>query len=212
MVTRVATLAEAAANIRRFADEIADSLEMQSRLSLVHDWYALGLAPGQWAFGPSKFVGRKDNTITNYLKTAGEGPIGSEEALAPLSAGVESGTRFERELIEALEEFLARFGSRPRSKCTIRVILENEAAAALMPRPNNDQALRARISSDPRICGGRPCIKGTRMRVADIVEAIAEGVTKEQLLADFDYLTADDVAAALRYAARATDHRVVRSA
>jgi len=69
-----------------------------------------------------------------------------------------------------------------------------------------------RITSDPDICGGRPCIKGTRMRVADIVEAIAHGVTQQQLLADFDYLTADDIAAALLYAARATEHRVVRSA
>jgi len=69
----------------------------------------------------------------------------------------------------------------------------------------------SRITSDPEICGGRPCIKGTRMRVADIVEAIAHGATPEELLADFDYLTADDIAAALLYASRATDHRVVRT-
>ena len=71
--------------------------------------------------------------------------------------------------------------------------------------------LLSRITSDPEICGGRPCIKGTRMRVADIVEAIAHGATQEELLADFDYLTADDIAAALLYASRATDHRVVRT-
>jgi uncharacterized protein (DUF433 family) len=69
-----------------------------------------------------------------------------------------------------------------------------------------------RITSDPSICGGLPCIKGTRMRVADIVEALAHGASQQQLLADFDYLTADDIAAALLYAARATEHRVVRSA
>ena len=69
-----------------------------------------------------------------------------------------------------------------------------------------------RITSDPDICGGRPCIKGTRMRVSDIVEALAHGATQQQLLADFDYLTADDIAAALLYAARATEHRVVRTA
>jgi uncharacterized protein (DUF433 family) len=72
--------------------------------------------------------------------------------------------------------------------------------------------LLSRISSDPEICGGRPCIRGTRMRVADIVEALAKGATRQQLLADFDYLIDDDIAAALLYAARATDHRIIRSA
>jgi uncharacterized protein (DUF433 family) len=76
--------------------------------------------------------------------------------------------------------------------------------------PSNE--LLSRISSDPAICGGRPCIKGTRMRVADVVEAIAHGATKEELLQDFDYLTEQDIAAALLYAARATDHRVVCTA
>ncbi len=72
--------------------------------------------------------------------------------------------------------------------------------------------LLKRISSDPAICGGRPCIKGTRMRVADIIEALAHGASQQQLLTDFDYLTAEDIAAALLYAARATEHRVVRTA
>jgi uncharacterized protein (DUF433 family) len=76
----------------------------------------------------------------------------------------------------------------------------------------NVNLLLDRISSDPEICGGRPCIKGTRMRVADIVEALAHGATQQQLLADFDYLTAEDIAAALLYAARATEHRIVRTA
>jgi len=80
----------------------------------------------------------------------------------------------------------------------------------MAPMDNGD--LLDRITSDPDICGGRPCIKGTRIRVADIVEALAHGATQQQLLADFDYLTADDIAAALLYAARATEHRVVRTA
>ena len=212
MVTRVSNVGQAAANIRRFTEEIQTSAEMQSRLSLVHDWYALRLGLDRWAFGPSKFVGRKDNTIKKYLETAGEGPIGSEKALAPLSIALESGTRLERELIGALEEFLARFGSRPRSECKIRIVSEGEPEVTLAPGRNGDHALLARISSDPRICGGRPCIKGTRMRVVDIVEALAHGATKEQLLNDFDYLSSEDIAAALLYSARASDHRVVQTA
>jgi len=76
----------------------------------------------------------------------------------------------------------------------------------------NTNDLLNRISSDPAICGGQPCIKGTRMRVTDIVEAIAHGTSQKELLSDFDYLTADDIAAALLYAARATEHRIVRTA
>jgi uncharacterized protein (DUF433 family) len=76
----------------------------------------------------------------------------------------------------------------------------------------NTSDLLNRISSDPAICGGRPCIKGTRMRVADIVEALAHGTSQHELLADFDYLRAEDIAAALLYAARATEHRIVRTA
>jgi uncharacterized protein (DUF433 family) len=76
----------------------------------------------------------------------------------------------------------------------------------------NENDLLDRITSDPDICGGRPCIQGTRMRVADIVEALAHGATQQELLADFDYLTAEDIAAALLYAARATEHRIVRTA
>lgn len=76
----------------------------------------------------------------------------------------------------------------------------------------NENDLLNRVTSDPNICGGRPSIKGTRMRVADIVEALAHGATQQELLADFDYLTAEDIAAALLYAARATEHRIVRTA
>jgi uncharacterized protein (DUF433 family) len=71
--------------------------------------------------------------------------------------------------------------------------------------------LLSRISSDSAICGGRPCIKGTRMRVADIVEAMAHGANRQELLADFDYLTEEDIAPALLYAARATEHQIVRT-
>ena len=72
--------------------------------------------------------------------------------------------------------------------------------------------LFARISADPAVCGGRPCIKGTRMRVSDLVAMLAEGASQAEILADFPYLAAEDIAAALAYAAQATDHRVIRSA
>lgn len=67
--------------------------------------------------------------------------------------------------------------------------------------------LSARISVDPGICGGKPCIKGTRMRVSDIIDMMAHSVTRAEILKDFPYLEDADLSAALSYAARAADCR-----
>jgi uncharacterized protein (DUF433 family) len=69
-----------------------------------------------------------------------------------------------------------------------------------------------RIATDPAICGGRPTIKGTRIRVSDIVEMLADGATQEGILADFDELAPADIKAAMLYAARRIDHPVLRVA
>jgi uncharacterized protein (DUF433 family) len=204
---------DAAFNIRRFNEEIAGSAEMQSRLGQVHDWYALQIRGG-WVFGPSKFVGYRENTFKKYLETYRTNGNGgeTEQALEPLSTKVDPGSRTGRELTAALKAFLDRWGRKPRRGSTIRLVVESEADIRIAPQRNIDEAILRRISSDPSICGGRPCIKGTRMRVVDIVEALAHGATQDELMRDFDYLTAEDIAAALLYSARATDHRVVQIA
>ncbi len=214
MKKRVSSREQVASNIRRFADEIAGSAEMQSRLSQVHNWYALRLASGTWAFGPSKFVGYRDNSIKKYLESYRTNANGgeTEQALSSFSIEVESGSRLERELTSTLEEFLDRWDRKPRRGSQIRLVSEREPDIAIMRTRKTGDTLLDRISSDPAICGGRPCIKGTRMRVIDIVEAIAHGATQEELLRDFDYLTAEDIAAALLYAAHASNHRVVQTA
>jgi uncharacterized protein (DUF433 family) len=66
-----------------------------------------------------------------------------------------------------------------------------------------------RIAVDPAVCGGRPTIAGTRMRVTDILEALASGATEAELVADFPYVTLEDIRACLAYAAAAADHPVV---
>ncbi len=63
----------------------------------------------------------------------------------------------------------------------------------------------ARITFNPAQCGGRPCIRGMRIRVSDILEMLAEGVSVETILADFPDLEREDIAAALRFAARRID-------
>ena len=69
-----------------------------------------------------------------------------------------------------------------------------------------------RITIDPEVCGGRPIVAGTRMRVADVLDALASPVSVEELLADFPYLAREDVQACLAYGARAVDHAVVQAA
>jgi uncharacterized protein (DUF433 family) len=209
----VSSFEQVAKNIGAFADEVAKSPALQSRLGHVHVWYALRVEGGNWTFGPSKFVGYSNNTAREYLRTYKEQADGgeTEQVLSTLSAPVDPASARGRELAAALETFLSQWGRRARRDHRIRVVAE-QAEPAIIQRRTSDDALLARISSDPRICGGRPCIRGTRMRVVDIVEAIASGATAEELLRDFDYLSADDIAAALLYVARLADHRVVQTA
>ena len=63
--------------------------------------------------------------------------------------------------------------------------------------------LLSRITIDPQQCGGRPCLRGTRMRVQDILDMLAGGASAEEILADFPYLESDDIRASIAYAAAA---------
>ena len=72
--------------------------------------------------------------------------------------------------------------------------------------------LLERITMDAGKCGGRPCIRGLRIRVTDILGMLAEGVSHEEILKDYPYLEPDDIKAALAYAARQSDHAVLHSA
>jgi uncharacterized protein (DUF433 family) len=69
-----------------------------------------------------------------------------------------------------------------------------------------------RITVDPQICAGRPTIRGLRIRVKDILELLASGATRDEILEDYPLLEAADIAAALEFAARQSDHVVLRVA
>jgi uncharacterized protein (DUF433 family) len=69
-----------------------------------------------------------------------------------------------------------------------------------------------RITVDPNVCGGRPCIRGMRIRVSDILDMLAAGVSQEEILEDYPYLEGADLTAALTFAARQTDHLILRVA
>ena len=70
----------------------------------------------------------------------------------------------------------------------------------------------SRITIDDAQCGGRPCIRGMRIRVTDILELLSAGAGFEEILEDYPYLEREDILAAIEYAARQTDHPVLRSA
>lgn len=70
-------------------------------------------------------------------------------------------------------------------------------------------ALLQRIAIDPQVCGGKPCIKGTRIWVSLILDFLSDGMTEAELLAEYPQLTHEDVLAAIAYGAEAARERMV---
>jgi uncharacterized protein (DUF433 family) len=68
-----------------------------------------------------------------------------------------------------------------------------------------EAALLPRITSEPGKCGGRPCIRGMRIRVSDILSLLAAGASHEEILSDFPSLVEEDIRAALSFAATVVD-------
>lgn len=66
-----------------------------------------------------------------------------------------------------------------------------------------------RITINSEQCGGRPCIRGMRIRVVDVLDLLAAGLTTQQILEELPDLEMDDIKAAIRYAARRLDHPVM---
>ena len=75
---------------------------------------------------------------------------------------------------------------------------------------NNDRLKRITIESGK--CGGRPCIRGMRIKVSDILSLLSAGASIEEILKDYPYLEKEDIMAATEYAAHQTDHPVLLSA
>ena len=69
---------------------------------------------------------------------------------------------------------------------------------------------RITIASD--LMGGRPCIRGLRIRVKDVLDLLAAGASRDEILREYPYLEAPDITATLEYAAAQSDHPVLRVA
>ena len=69
-----------------------------------------------------------------------------------------------------------------------------------------------RITTNAEQCGGRPCIRGLRVRVKDILDLLAAGASREEILADLPYLESEDITAALEFASKQSDHPILHVA
>ncbi len=77
---------------------------------------------------------------------------------------------------------------------------------------NDKVSMLKRITIEPGKCGGRPCLRGTRMRMVDVLELLSAGADHAEILRDYPTLEVEDIFACLEYAARQTDHVVLQSA
>jgi len=69
--------------------------------------------------------------------------------------------------------------------------------------------LADRITVDPQQCGGRPCVRGMRIRVTDVLDLLANGLAPEEVLDELPDLQIEDIRACLRFASSRLDHPVV---
>ena len=67
-----------------------------------------------------------------------------------------------------------------------------------------------RITVEEGKCGGRPCIRGQRIRITDILELLANGASHDEILSDYTFLEPEDIFAAIEYAANQADHTVLQ--
>ncbi|MFN0302052.1 MAG: DUF433 domain-containing protein [Burkholderiales bacterium] len=73
-------------------------------------------------------------------------------------------------------------------------------------------SLLDRITIEPGKCGGRPCIRGLRVRVTDILGLLGAGASHQEILDDYPFLEESDILAALEYAAAQTNHAILITA
>jgi uncharacterized protein (DUF433 family) len=66
-----------------------------------------------------------------------------------------------------------------------------------------------RVTVDPAQCGGRPCVRGLRIRVTDVLDLLAAGLTPEEVVGELPDLEREDIAACLRFASRRLDHPII---
>ena len=77
------------------------------------------------------------------------------------------------------------------------------------PSTDRPPRLLERVTVNPEQCGGRPCLRGMRIRVSDVLELLAAGLSRDEVLAELPDLEPEDISAALLFASRRLDHPVL---
>lgn len=205
----VTAVAQVEANIREYRNECRRNPTFLSRAAYARAWYAIkDEDTGNWLFGPSKFIGYENNTSKNYLATSNVSADGreTEPRLQQWFDLVDEGSTLGRELHAALAAYL---GDEVGPNRLARISVRKDVS---LSQPRRQCFDFTRISARPDICGGRPCVRDTRVRVSDILDMLANGASETEILADYPYLEAADISTCLAYAARAADHVVLRAA
>lgn len=200
-------------NIERYQSDVRVP-GMSERLRKHRAWYAVR-HDDDWLFGPSKFIGYANIDSANYLASYNRKDGGETEGvLTTWFKRLDLESKLGRDLEAGLLRFLSLYGKVPRRDFRVSVLkddLGSEMGTGDVDSTRSDDLL-ARIDIDPEICSGRPRIRGTRVRVSDILGMLAEGVSWDEIVTDFPYLAREDIAAAVAYAARAVDHRILKAA
>lgn len=208
--TLIDSLDKAIENIIRYRTEVDREPLLARRMTRPRAWYAVKSDDGEWLFGPSKFIGYARSSAKAYLsKASSVEHRGREAVLKEWFKVVRPETPLGVELAGALRNFLNSHGhSGPRRDAWICVQKQPFARG----KGTVGLWVQNRIHVDPAICGGRPHIRGTRVRVSDVLDLLANGALPSDILADYPYLTEADLRAALAYGAAATEHRVILAA
>ena len=202
---------QAIANILRYRAELDSArrgADLRKLMSRVHAWYAARPDGGQWHFAPSKFVGYSNNSAETYFreKQVRDGRQ-TERILRRWFHTIDPGTHQADLLNRELRSFLSDYGH-PAPRKGARISIPAEIFDRIADAPESS----GRVGIDPAVCAGRPHIRGTRVRVSDILQLLASGATAAEILDDYPYLEEADLSAALAYGATAIDHRVVVAA
>jgi uncharacterized protein (DUF433 family) len=104
--------------------------------------------------------------------------------------------------------------AKPGPEATGKLPVETRLVCRLVQQYSSAMNLELlkRITIEPGKCGGRPCIRGMRMRVTDVLQLLSAGASYEEILNDYPDLEREDILAAIGYAAHQTDHVVLPSA
>ncbi len=210
----VSSVDDVIANIRTYQVDLKRDEFLQARIAKTIWWYAAQDGDA-WIFAPSKFVGYVGMTAEVYRENYNADMDGrdTEKNMSDMFVEVGPGASAFTELEAALQAFAASFGRKVGRRFKgFRVAPDLLETIGPVRRSDEEARIAARIVSDPGICGGRPRIRGTRVRVVDILQMLSAGMRSEDIVADFPYITEADIAAALAYSARAVDHAIVRAA